>query len=193
MNRREFERVIERKLRNARETHQQHALLYIDVDRLQEINETCGHHAGDELLRQVAATMLAKLRRSDVLARAGGDEFAVLMPNCPLHRARQIAQTLLDSRSPRRFQLAGAHVQRGVEHRRGVDRSVRPGCGGAARGRGGGEHAGQGRRRRPGACVPGRRHRHACPQRRGRLGDPHRLGTGPRSVSPVRAAGGPHR
>ena len=97
MNRREFERAVERKLRNARETHQQHALLYIDVDRLQEVNETCGHHAGDELLRQVASTMLAKLRRSDVLARAGGDEFAVLMPNCPLHRARQIAQTLLDT------------------------------------------------------------------------------------------------
>jgi diguanylate cyclase (GGDEF)-like protein len=97
MNRRELERAIERKVRNAHETHQQHALLYIDVDRLQEINESCGHHAGDELLRQVAAAMLAKLRRSDVLARAGGDEFAVLMPNCPLHRARQIAQTLLDT------------------------------------------------------------------------------------------------
>jgi len=97
MTRREFERAVERKVRNARETHQQHALLYIDVDRLQTINETCGHHAGDELLRQVTSTMLAKLRRSDVLARAGGDEFAVLMPNCPLHRARQIGQTLLDT------------------------------------------------------------------------------------------------
>jgi diguanylate cyclase (GGDEF)-like protein/PAS domain S-box-containing protein len=97
MNRREFERAVETKVRNARETHQQHALLYIDVDQLQVINETCGHHAGDELLRQIAAAMLAKLRRSDALARAGGDEFAVLMPNCPLHRARQIAQTLLDT------------------------------------------------------------------------------------------------
>jgi len=97
MNRHEFERAVERKVRSARETHHQHALLYIDVDRLQTINEACGHHAGDELLRQVASTMLAKLRRSDVLARAAGDEFAVLMPNCPLHRARQIAQTLLDT------------------------------------------------------------------------------------------------
>jgi diguanylate cyclase (GGDEF)-like protein/PAS domain S-box-containing protein len=96
INRREFERVIERHLRSARETHQQHVLLHIDVDQLHEINETCGHHAGDELLRRVAGAMLAKLRRSDVLARAGGDEFAVFMPNCPLHRARQIAQALVD-------------------------------------------------------------------------------------------------
>jgi diguanylate cyclase (GGDEF)-like protein/PAS domain S-box-containing protein len=97
INRREFERVIERQLRNARDTHQQHALLYIDVDQLHEINETCGHHAGDELLRRVAAAMLAKLRRSDLLARVGGDEFGVFMANCPLHRARQIAQTLVDA------------------------------------------------------------------------------------------------
>jgi diguanylate cyclase (GGDEF)-like protein/PAS domain S-box-containing protein len=97
MNRRELERVIERQLRNARETHQQHALLCIDVDQLHEINESCGHHAGDELLRRVAATMLGKLRRSDLLARVGGDEFGVFMANCPLHRARQIAQTLAEA------------------------------------------------------------------------------------------------
>ena len=95
---------------------------YIDVDRLQAINETCGHHAGDELLRQVAATMLAKLRRSDVLARAGGDEFAVLMPNCPLHRARQIAQTLLDTVRDAGFNWQGRTCSVSLERGRGVDR-----------------------------------------------------------------------
>ena len=114
MGRREFERVIEMQLRSARETHQQHALLRVDVDQLHEINDTCGHHAGDELLRRVSALLLTKLRRSDLLARLGGDAFGVFMVNCPLHRAGQTAQMLVDAVRQAGFSWQGRTCSVGV-------------------------------------------------------------------------------
>jgi diguanylate cyclase (GGDEF)-like protein/PAS domain S-box-containing protein len=114
MSRREFERVIEMQLRNARESHQQHALLRVDVDQLHEVNDTCGHHAGDELLRRVSALLLTKLRRSDLLARLGGDAFGVFMVNCPLHRAGQTAQMLVDAVRQAGFSWQGRTCSVGV-------------------------------------------------------------------------------
>jgi diguanylate cyclase (GGDEF)-like protein/PAS domain S-box-containing protein len=114
MSRREFERVIEMQLRSARETHQQHALLRVDLDQLHEINDTCGHHAGDELLRRISALLLAKLRRSDLLARLGGDAFGVFMVNCPLHRAGQTAQMLVDAVHQAGFSWQGRTCSVGV-------------------------------------------------------------------------------
>jgi diguanylate cyclase (GGDEF)-like protein/PAS domain S-box-containing protein len=97
LNRAQFERALDARLRSARLTGQHQALLHIDVDQLREINEAYGHHAGDALLRRLAELLRAKLRSSDLLARLGADEFAVLVESCPAHRARHMGQVVLEA------------------------------------------------------------------------------------------------
>jgi diguanylate cyclase (GGDEF)-like protein/PAS domain S-box-containing protein len=94
VNRREFESRLARALLVARRGPCQHALCYLDLDRFKPINDTCGHAAGDELLRQVTTLLLTQIRGRDTLARLGGDEFAVLLEHCPLDEARRIAEKL---------------------------------------------------------------------------------------------------
>jgi diguanylate cyclase (GGDEF)-like protein/PAS domain S-box-containing protein len=94
LNRREFERRLQQLLDGARRHDQTHALGYIDLDLFKVINDTCGHIAGDELLRQLGLALRARLRKSDVLARLGGDEIGVLLANCPLDRAEQVVAGL---------------------------------------------------------------------------------------------------
>ena len=93
-NRREFELRVERALAGAREQHQTHTLCYLDLDQFKVVNDTSGHVAGDELLRQLAVLLQAKLRDRDTLARLGGDEFGVLLENCNLEQAQPIAEVL---------------------------------------------------------------------------------------------------
>lgn len=93
-NRREFEVRLERALAGAREQNQSHTLCYLDLDQFKVVNDTCGHSAGDELLRQLAVLLQAKLRDRDTLARLGGDEFGVLLENCGLEQAQPIAEVL---------------------------------------------------------------------------------------------------
>ena len=93
-NRREFEVRLERALAGAREQNQLHTLCYLDLDQFKVVNDTCGHTAGDELLRQLAVLLQAKLRDRDTLARLGGDEFGVLLENCALEQAQPIAEVL---------------------------------------------------------------------------------------------------
>ena len=76
VNRSEFERRLEHALISARELGLTHALLYLDLDQFKLINDTCGHAAGDEMLRQIAMLLSGCLRDRDTLARLGGDEFA---------------------------------------------------------------------------------------------------------------------
>lgn len=90
-NRREFERRLQELLNDARRTASQHALIYIDLDQFKVVNDTCGHKAGDELLRQLAGMLEGRLRRSDMLARLGGDEFGVLLEGCSGAEAERIA------------------------------------------------------------------------------------------------------
>lgn len=114
VNRTEFERRLERAVINARESGRAHALLYLDLDQFKVINDTCGHAAGDELLRQLAILLTDCLRESDILARLGGDEFAVLLENCPLQRAEEIGDALRQSIRGFRFSWKGKQFSIGV-------------------------------------------------------------------------------
>lgn len=93
-NRREFERRVELALKTGKEGDKQHTLLYLDLDQFKIVNDTCGHVAGDELLRQLSTLLRDKLRQSDTLARLGGDEFGVLLDSCGTESALRIAEVL---------------------------------------------------------------------------------------------------
>lgn len=94
VNRRELENRLARVLETARTEDSHHALCYLDLDQFKVINDTCGHVAGDELLRQLSEVLRSKVRHRDTLARLGGDEFGVLMEHCALRQAERVADTL---------------------------------------------------------------------------------------------------
>ncbi|HUW29037.1 MAG TPA: EAL domain-containing protein [Sulfuriferula sp.] len=97
INRRDFEQRLERALANARAEGVEHALCYLDLDRFKVINDTCGHAAGDQLLRQLSALLLDQMRSRDTLARLGGDEFGLLLEHCHPKQAMRIAEQLLQA------------------------------------------------------------------------------------------------
>lgn len=96
VNRREFEHRLNNLISDAVTERRQHALLYLDLDQFKVVNDTCGHSAGDELLRQLTLIMQDRIRGSDILARLGGDEFGVLLDNCPLDKAQRVAEELIE-------------------------------------------------------------------------------------------------
>ncbi len=93
-NRREFERRLELAIDTLARQSRQHALLYLDLDQFKIVNDTCGHSAGDELLRQITALLQPLVRDSDTLARLGGDEFGAFLENCSPESAVRIAEKL---------------------------------------------------------------------------------------------------
>jgi len=103
VNRREFELRLQRALELTHATGATHAVLYMDLDRFKTINDSCGHVAGDELLRQLGQQLSQRVRALDVVARLGGDEFAVLLHNCGPNDAMQVANGLLQSVSQFQF------------------------------------------------------------------------------------------
>lgn len=107
VNRREFERRLADMVETARDQDKRHGLLYLDLDKFKAVNDQCGHVAGDELLRQLAAVMQARIRGSDTLARLGGDEFGVLLEVCPLNQAIRIASGLCEVVRDSRFEWRG--------------------------------------------------------------------------------------
>ncbi|MCB1741402.1 MAG: EAL domain-containing protein [Gammaproteobacteria bacterium] len=102
INRHEFERRLEALVDSARADGAEHVLCYLDLDQFKVVNDTCGHVAGDELLRQVSRTIARCVRHGDTLARLGGDEFGILMDYCPLdiglQRAEAVRAALEESR-----------------------------------------------------------------------------------------------
>jgi diguanylate cyclase (GGDEF)-like protein/PAS domain S-box-containing protein len=103
VNRREFERRLQEALESASSGGVTHALCYLDLDRFKAVNDTCGHTAGDNMLREVATLIKDAVRDSDTVGRIGGDEFALLLVGCPLEKARQICDDVLHSVSDYRF------------------------------------------------------------------------------------------
>lgn len=93
-NRRQFETTLERVLANARHGGKTHALCYIDLDQFKLVNDTCGHIAGDELLRQVTTLLSQRLRGTDMLARLGGDEFGLILAQVTPEQALAAAEDM---------------------------------------------------------------------------------------------------
>ncbi|AIN57236.1 MULTISPECIES: EAL domain-containing protein [Pseudomonas] len=93
-NRREFEYRLEQALNALARQAGRHSLMFLDLDQFKLVNDTCGHAAGDELLRHICAVLQSGLREGDTLARLGGDEFGVLLENCPPEQAERIAEQL---------------------------------------------------------------------------------------------------
>lgn len=92
VNRNEFEHRVNKAIATARQHGRTHALCYMDLDQFKVINDSCGHAAGDELLRQVAMMLKDLLRERDTLARLGGDEFALLLENCDIKDAEHVSE-----------------------------------------------------------------------------------------------------
>jgi diguanylate cyclase (GGDEF)-like protein/PAS domain S-box-containing protein len=93
INRREFDSRLQDAVAAARHGNQ-HVLLYVDLDQFKVVNDTCGHPAGDRLLRDVTAILQGRVRTADIIARLGGDEFGVLLENCSLDQAQKIAESI---------------------------------------------------------------------------------------------------
>lgn len=93
INRREFEARLVRLLSSKNNTGE-HVLCFLDLDRFKVINDTCGHFAGDELLRQLCTILKNATRQRDTVARLGGDEFAILLERCSLERGKIIANQI---------------------------------------------------------------------------------------------------
>ncbi|MHA7115281.1 EAL domain-containing protein [Pseudomonas promysalinigenes] len=93
-NRREFEYRLEQALNGLARQTGRHSLMFLDLDQFKLVNDTCGHAAGDELLRHICAVLQSGLREGDTLARLGGDEFGVLLENCPAEQAERLAESL---------------------------------------------------------------------------------------------------
>ena len=113
-NRVAFEEALEAVAAEAARDHRSHALCFIDLDRFKPVNDTAGHAAGDALLREVADAIRANCRRQDFAARIGGDEFAVLLADCPLSAAERVAQKIVDAIAAIRFAWEGSTYQIGA-------------------------------------------------------------------------------
>ncbi|QBQ56408.1 EAL domain-containing protein [Nitrosococcus wardiae] len=114
INRREFEVRLRQALDDVRQNDTHHVLCYLDLDQFKVVNDTCGHLAGDKLLRQLATLLQERIREADCLGRLGGDEFGVLLLGCHLDQARGIAESLRILIRDFRFNWKGKAFQLGV-------------------------------------------------------------------------------
>jgi len=103
VNRREFERRLQEAMDAAHAEEATHVLCYMDLDRFKAVNDSCGHLAGDNMLREVATLIKDQVRDSDFVGRLGGDEFGTLLVGCPLDKSRQIAADICNAVADYRF------------------------------------------------------------------------------------------
>ncbi|MES3006976.1 MAG: EAL domain-containing protein [Pseudomonadota bacterium] len=104
INRHQFEYELEAALHAVRGGLRTHHLMFLDLDRFKIVNDSCGHMAGDIVLKDLAALMRAQLRSTDVLGRIGGDEFGVILLDCDPVMARELAGNLREAVSSFRFE-----------------------------------------------------------------------------------------
>ena len=103
INRREFERRLDEAMDSAHAEEAVHIVFYMDLDRFKAVNDSCGHLAGDNMLREIAALIKEQVRDSDFVGRLGGDEFGALLIGCPIEKARQIATDICNAVADYRF------------------------------------------------------------------------------------------
>ncbi|HEY9738619.1 MAG TPA: EAL domain-containing protein [Trichocoleus sp.] len=113
-NRTELERLLQETVQQPPPRSGCHTFCYLDLDRFKIVNDTCGHLAGDELLRQISEVLQLQVRASDVVARLGGDEFGVLLYDCSLEQGEAIAQVIRHKIQQFRFLWQGQAFTLGV-------------------------------------------------------------------------------
>lgn len=113
-NRHEFEYQVKQAIRDVEISGREHSLLHLDVDQFKVINDTCGHVAGDELLKMYSVQLSELLRQGDILARVGGDEFEVLLENCSVQQALHVAGKIQEMTRQFRFVWGGNTFSIGV-------------------------------------------------------------------------------
>ena len=113
-NRTEFERQASIALDSAKQNSKSHILFYLDIDQFKVVNDVCGHVAGDEFLKQLAGILKRQLREEDLLARIGGDEFGILLENCPLDKGLRIANYISKTVSEFHFNWSDKSYSFGV-------------------------------------------------------------------------------
>lgn len=114
LNRREFEKRINKAIKSVKDTDRFHAFCYLDLDRFKVINDVCGHLTGDELLREITKLIKEELRESDTLSRLGGDEFGLLLEDCCLKDAEKIAHNIREKIKNFRFSWQNNNFVLGV-------------------------------------------------------------------------------
>ena len=114
LNRREFDARLHNALQEAQVEKNEHVLCYLDLDQFKVINDTCGHIAGDELLRQLGSVLQHGIRKHDTLARLGGDEFGILMEHCDIEHATAVADNLCKQVEEYRFMWENQSYSVGV-------------------------------------------------------------------------------
>ena len=93
-NRRAFTEAVDRTLAHAKESGKPLSLIMVDIDHFKKVNDTFGHAAGDDVLRGVCERMQAVVRAEDLVGRLGGEEFAILLPDCDAYHGRRVAERL---------------------------------------------------------------------------------------------------
>jgi len=102
-NRYEFENQMLKIINDAKANGTRHALLYIDVDQFKVLNDTCGHFAGDQMLKQIGLLLKNNIRKMDIIARLGGDEFGIIIKNITIKDACIIADKICKSMQKFKF------------------------------------------------------------------------------------------
>jgi len=110
INRREFDDRLNKIISSSNKSDREHVVCYIDLDRFKLVNDSCGHQAGDELLKKISDRLKKIARDTDTVARLGGDEFAVIMYSCNLDKAKLIAEIFREEVFNTKFDWHGKSI-----------------------------------------------------------------------------------